>query len=364
MPNLFESAGVGGLTLRNRLVRSATAERLADTSTGAPLPELAALYARLAQGGIGLIITGHTYVHPRGKVNAWMASMADGEMIPAWRQTIQPARDAGARVMMQINHAGASADPAVTPHPLSPSGVPIRDDAVPGIMEDADIRQAIDTFGEAAARVREAGFDGVQLHAAHGYCACQFLTPRTNLRTDCWGGDPQRRRAFLLGMIRAARSRVGDDFPLWVKLGVAGDRASGLRPADGARIAAACVQAGVDCIEISHGLGIPLEVDRHHEAHYRPLAGAVRAAVGPEYPLALVSGFRSVPGMEAVVQDGLVQLISLSRPLIAEPELPHRLQADPEYVAACDRCNRCRPTPPETTVACRNPAVLSRLGET
>jgi 2,4-dienoyl-CoA reductase-like NADH-dependent reductase (Old Yellow Enzyme family) len=364
MSVVFQPAQIGQLELRNRVVRSATAERLADQDSGAPLPALADQYAALARGGVGLIITGHTYVHRRGKVNPWMASIADDSVTGIWRRTIRAAQDQGSRVMLQINHAGAAVDPQTTPDPLSPSGVPSVDGVTPAMMSEADIREALDAFGHAARRAREAGFDGAQLHAAHGYCACQFLSPGTNRRDDAWGGDRERRQAFLLGMIKAARAQAGADFPLWLKLGVAGSQESGLRIAAGADTAAACVDAGVHCIEISHGLGMPVEMDRQQEAEYLPLAARVRARIAPDFPLALVSGFRSLAAMEGALQNGLVQLVSLCRPFIAQPDLVKRLQADPGYVAACMRCDRCRPTPPHTTIECRNGGVLDQIRTT
>ena len=120
---LFEPITIGNLTLRNRVMRSATAERLADPDTGAPLPKLADLYADLARGGVGLIVTGHAYVERTGKAHPEMSSIATDDVIPAWRETIRPAQEAGARIMMQINHCGSGCDPTITPHPISPSGV-------------------------------------------------------------------------------------------------------------------------------------------------------------------------------------------------------------------------------------------------
>jgi 2,4-dienoyl-CoA reductase-like NADH-dependent reductase (Old Yellow Enzyme family) len=360
MSMALQPARVGRLELRNRIVRSATAERLAAPQTGAPLPGLADQYLALARGGVAVIVTGHTYVHRRGKVNAWMASSADDSVVSAWRQAIGPAQQAGARVIMQLNFAGAATDPQTTPDPLSPSGVPVAPGRRSEAMSEAQIQMVLAAFAQAARRAREAGCDGIQLHAAHGYAACQFLTPSTNTRDDAWGGDAPRRRAFLLAMIAAVRAQVGPDYPLWLKLGVAGSGSSGLRAAEGAAAAAAAAAAGVDCIEISHGLGRPEQLDQRHEAEYGPLAASVRAQVAADYPLALVSGFRSLSGMEQVLGGGLVQLVSLCRPLIAEPDLVRRLEADGGYTALCTRCDRCRPTPPHVTVECRNLQVLAR----
>jgi len=358
--DLFSSITIGDLVLRNRLMRSATAERLSDPETGAPLPALAPMYAALARGGIGLIVTGHACVEPAGKAHPQMSSIAADDLIPVWRETIRPAQDAGARVILQVNYAGASCDPAVTPSPIAPSGVPTNELVTPGVMTTEDIRRVIRAFGQAARRARESGFDGVQLHGAHGYLVTQFLSPFTNRRDDEWGGNPERRRAFVEAVLREMRSRAGDDFPLWIKLGVAGRPDSGLTLEAGATVAAACTGL-VDCIEISQGLGAPPEVDDNREARFLPLAAAVRRAVGSDFPLALVNGFSTGTVMQEVLDSGLVQLISLCRPLVAEPDLPAKIRADREYRAACDRCGQCWPTEPDEGVGCHNPTVLEYL---
>ncbi len=361
MSELFEPVTVGRLTLRNRIMRSATAECRAHPENGQPLAQQGDMYTALAQGGVGLIVTGHAYVDRGGKAHPEMASIASDDVIPAWREVIRPAQEAGARLMMQINHGGASCDPTVTPQPLSPSGVATSKSVTPRAMSEEDARRIVQSFGQAARRVREAGFDGVQIHGAHGYLVSQFLTPQTNLRDDAWGGDADRRFAFLKAIIEQVRYQVGDDFPVWIKLGVAGRAESQLTIAEGARIAAACAGCGVDCIEISHALGEPKEIDERQEGPYRPWAEAVRQAVGDDFPLALVNGFRTRAGMESVLDDDLVQVVSLCRPLIAEPDLPNKLRENSDYAHACTRCDQCWPKEPGMGSACYNTAVLRRL---
>ena len=291
-----------------------------------------------------------------------MASIADDEKIPAWRETVRPAQEAGARVIMQINHCGSGCDPAVTPHPLSPSGVQTAEGAFPRAMTEGEIAHVIRAFGQAARRAREAGLDGVQIHGAHGYLVTQFLSPLTNRRDDAWGGDPARRRAFLDAVIDEIREQVGSDYPLWIKLGVAGKAESGLPLAEGARIAAACAARGVDCVEVSHAISTPEGIDvLQQEAAFRPLAEGVREAVGQEYPLAVVYGFSTRAGMEAVLAGGPVQMVSLCRPLIAEPDLLLKLQALAGYQAACVRCGKCWPKALGEGTACYNAAVQRKL---
>jgi 2,4-dienoyl-CoA reductase-like NADH-dependent reductase (Old Yellow Enzyme family) len=359
---LFDPMTIGSLTIRNRIMRSATAERLADPETGKPLPRLGEMYEALARGGVGLIVTGHAYVERGGKAHPEMASIADDTMILAWREVVRPAQNAGARVIMQINHCGSGCDPMVTPKPISPSGVETASGAAPRAMSEEEVRRIVRAFGQAARRAREAGLDGVQIHGAHGYLVTQFLSTMTNRRADAWGGDPERRRAFLDMVIAEVRRQVGDDYPLWCKLGVAGKAESGLPLAEGAQVALACAQQGVDCVEISHALGIPEELDTRQEAAFRPLAEGVREAVGPGCPLALVHGFSTRAGMERVLENGLVQMVSLCRPLIAEPDLPDKLRRVEGYEAACVRCGKCWPESPGEGAACHNAAVQRKLG--
>ena len=358
---LFDPITIGSLTIPNRIMRSATAERFADPETGVPLPNLKDIYLALAQGGVGLIVTGHAYVGRGGKAHPEMASIAGDELIPAWRETVRPAQEAGARVIMQINHCGSGCDPAVTPQPVSPSGVSTAKGASPRAMSEQDITGVIRAFGQAARRAREAGLDGVQIHGAHGYLVTQFLSAMTNQRDDDWGGDLERRCAFLEAAIKEIRGQVGDDYPLWCKLGVAGKAESGLPLAEGARAAAVCAKVGVDCVEVSHALGIPAAIDAKQEAAFRPLAEGVRDAVGQAYPLAVVHGFSTRASMEAVLENGLVQMVSLCRPLIAEPDLPKKLRTIEGYEAACVRCGKCWPEAIGEGTACRNAAVQRKL---
>ncbi len=368
MPDLFDSLIIGTMTIRNHLMRSATAERMSNPEDGTPSAGMQAMYKRLADGGIGLIVTGHAYVERQGKGHPEMASIASDALIPAWREIITPAQRAGARMMLQVNHCGASCDPAVTPHPLSPSGVATNAMVKPQPMSVADLDRIISAFGQAARRAREAGFDGVQIHGAHGYLINQFLSPLTYpnpsfLLDGAESNSTEQRSIVLKAVVAEMRRQVGDDFPVWIKLGVAGRAESGLDLAEGARIASACSGFGVDCIEISHALGIPENIDMRTDMAFLPFAEAVKPVVADDFPLALVQNFRTRAQMQGVLDRGLVQMISLCRPLIAEPDLPNHMQAAPDYEHACIRCGQCWPKQPNSGVACYNAAVQRKLAK-
>ena len=364
MSKLFEPISIGTLTLRNRMMRSATAERMSDPETGAPLPALQKMYSDLAEGGVGLIVTGHIYVLRSGKGHPEMAALDDDALMPVWRDVIRPAQAAGAKVMVQMNHAGANCDPAVTPAALSPSGVATNElTPNPSVMTEAEILEVAQAYGQAARRAQEAGFDGVQIHGAHGYLICQFLTPATNTRTDRWGGDAERRLAFLRQVIDEVRGQVGPGYPVWIKLGVAGDEASGQTLEYGVQAAVACMEDGIEAIELSHGWNSPEWAKTAPEPPFLRMAEAVRAAVGPDYPLALVNGFRTLDAMESTLDSGNVDLISLCRPLIVEPDLPNRLRDGISDVAYCASCSQCWPNDLGEGIACHNRSLQRRLTE-
>ena len=362
MPGLFDPVDIGSLSLRNRIMRSATAERLGDPDTGAPLPQLADLYRALAEGEVGLIVTGHAYVERSGRPHPEQCSIADDSVISNWRKTIRPAQEAGARVMMQINHGGASCDPDVTPELLSPSGVGTHDRAKPREMSDEDVRRIVSAFARAAGRAQEAGLDGVQIHGAHGYLVSQFLTPSTNQRQDGWGGDADGRFQMLAAVISEIRREVGESYPVWIKLGVAGGEQHGFHAADGAEVARRCAESGVDCVEISHALGEPEGIRRDGAPPYLPMAETVREAVGPAYPLALVNGFSALDAMQAVVAGETVQMVSLCRPLISEPDLPRKMREGASEEALCSRCGSCWPEYAGEGIACHNSEVRAAVG--
>ncbi len=358
---LFEPVTIGGLELRNRLMRSATAERAAGPEKGEPTELMTRMYEELALGGVGLIVTGHAYVRRDGKAHYRQAAIDDDGLVEAWRRVVEPAQAAGARVMMQINHCGAGTTAEVTPEPVSPGGV-----AAPGGMASRALRaeeipELAAAFGRAAGRAKAAGLDGVQIHGAHGYLVSQFLTPFTNTRIDCWGGTEEKRLAFLRAVNEAIRAEVGPEYPVWIKLGTAGAAFSGLTAEMGARYAAACAEMGMGCVEISHAVG-EMEGLPAGEGAFMPMARVVRRAMPANTELALVKGFATLEGMEAALSEGVVQMISMCQPLIAEPDLPNKLMRGETTKAACVRCKQCWPKDPLGTVGCRNAGVRRKLG--
>ncbi|MFQ6100216.1 MAG: NADH:flavin oxidoreductase [Anaerolineae bacterium] len=363
---LFTPGSIGTLALPNRLVRSATAERMADDD-GRPRPQLEALYRELARGGVGLIITGHTYVHPSGKAHPEMTGIHSDELIPDLARLADAVHREGGRVAVQINHGGMQCSRETVAETMAPSAV----DApflsrLPREMTADEIELIIQAYGQAARRAREAGFDGVQIHGAHGYLIGQFLSPFVNRRSDEWGGDLDGRMRFLRAVCQVVREQVGPDLPVFIKLGMMdGGVEGGLTLEEGVQVVAALEEMGLDGVEISGGIGgaqsssvrtgIRSEED---EAYFRPLVQEARPAT--RLPIILVGGFRSRRVMEEVLASGDADFISLCRPLICEPDFPNRLRAGLQERAACISANRCWAEGPGEGIACKCP--IERVG--
>jgi 2,4-dienoyl-CoA reductase-like NADH-dependent reductase (Old Yellow Enzyme family) len=360
MSDLFQPTSIGALEIPNRFVRSATAERLSDDQ-GRPLPELARMYVALARGGVGLIVTGHAYVHPGGRCHAGMSGVYDDSLIEAWSEVTAAVHEAGGAIAMQINHGGRQCDPRVIDGPLlAPSAIPLNADGpLPVEMSERDIHHAIRAFADAAGRVKAAGFDAVQLHGAHGYLINAFLSPASNWRRDAWGGRASRARLrFLEEVVAAVRDEVGDNYPVLCKLATVDFVRDGLTEDDGVEIVSHLADLGLDAVEISGGiaqrdtragntrLGIR---SPDQEAYFLPIARKARDVT--DLPILLVGGLRSREVMERVLDEGTADFISLCRPLIREPDLPNRLR-DGQPAATCISCNRCWPGEGELGISC------------
>ena len=358
MSTLFEPRSIGTLHLPNRLVRSATAERMADDD-GWPRPELRATYERLARGGVGLIITGHMYVHRSGRCHREMTAIDRDELVPALAELTQAVHQAGGRIVAQINHGGMQCSPDAVLEAIAPSATDYAALKQPArAMTVQEIHGLIDAYAQAARRAQQAGFDGVQLHGAHGYLITQFLSPLVNQRGDEWGGNLPGRMHFLRAVCQAVRAQVGPQYPLLIKLGMIDSVQGGLTPDDSVRVVAALESMGVDAVEISGGIGGVRNLNTRpgvragvDEAYFRPLAHQARQAT--RLPILLVGGFRSRRTMEEVLSSGDADFISLCRPLICEPDLPQRMREGLQEESVCISANRCWANREGEGIACK-----------
>jgi len=348
MSRLFEVTSIRQMKLTNRFVRSATYEGMA-TGDGICTPALREKMAELAAGGVGLIITSHSYVSPEGRARPLQLGIHSDAMIPSLRIMTDAVHAKGGRIVIQLAHAGAQADSKMNGLPaLGPSPLEKADGTVSRQMVPTDFARIREAFGEAAQRAKEAGFDGAQLHAAHGYLLSQFLSPHFNRRTDDYGGSLENRARFLLEVAAGIRAKVGEDFALLVKINSDDFIEGGFRADEMVRVSRMLEAADVDAIEISGGtvlsgdkipsrIGVPKAEEE--QVYYREAALAFKREV--KIPLILVGGIRSLGVAERLVAEGVADYVALSRPLIREPNLVHRWRSADPSMATCISCNRC-----------------------
>ncbi len=339
---LFQQYRIGNLVLKNRFVRSATWDATAD-STGAVTDTSVALYRDLGQGGVGLIISGHTFVSPLGQAGYAQYGVYSDDMIPGLRRIVQAAHEGDAKIALQIAHSGISTNYLrhVGLTALAVSAMP-RIKRPHREMTGEDIEATIADFAAAAVRAAEAGFDAVQLHGAHGYLMSQFLSPLYNHRTDHWGGSSRNRRRFHFEVLRAVRRAIGDAFPVLIKLGIEDDKDGGLTAGEGIHTAQAMAEAGIFAIEISNGFGNAIQTLKEGEgelAYFRERAALVKRAV--KVPVIAVGGIRTLEMARNIIESGDADLVSMCRPLIREPGLIARWQRGETTPALCISCNKC-----------------------
>ncbi len=346
MSILFQPYPIGKLTLKNRFIKSSTAESMAGPS-GEVTPELLDFYEAVAKGGAACIFLGHSFIHPLGKASPRMTGVHDDRLIPGLRSLADVIHRHDCFVFAQLNFAGSRVDRECA-EPVGPS--PVVNPSTGLLARElgsSEIGEIVHAFGQAAARVREAGLDGVLIHSGHGYLVSLFNSPLTNQRTDEWGGDAPRRFRFLEEVYRSIRKAVGSDYPVAVKLGVKDDTEEGLPLEEGADLAGRLAGIGIDAIEISAGVATKAVASRSHihsreqEAYFLPYAKAVRPKVG-KLPLSLVGGLRSPQLMEEIIAAGWTDFVSLARPFICEPDLVNKIRAGRREPVSCTRDDRCR----------------------
>ncbi|WP_029538994.1 MULTISPECIES: NADH:flavin oxidoreductase/NADH oxidase family protein [unclassified Rhodococcus (in: high G+C Gram-positive bacteria)] len=311
-----------GQVLPNRIMKAALSEALGD-ARNAPDGRLERLYTTWSRGGYGLLVTGNVMID-RTQLgepgNIVIEDERDLDALTSWAKTT---KDAAVPIWVQLNHPGRQSNPLALGHtPVAPSAVPldIPGAVTPRELTPGEIEDIIERFAAAALVCETAGFDGVQIHGAHGYLVAQFLSPLTNRRDDDWGGDPERRMRFVLEVVRRIRARVSPGFAVGIKLNSADFQRGGFTEDESRAVVAALAQEGLDLIEVSGGsyespamMGTAAASTRAREAYFLEYARTVRTLAG-NVPLAVTGGFRSRTAMDQAIGAGECDVVGIGRP--------------------------------------------------
>ena len=374
---LFTPITINGMLLENRLVRSATYENMA-AQDGKVTDKLIKFYSQLAKGGVGLIVLGHAGVQDNGRASLTQIGIYSDDHIKGLKQLVNEIHNHGAKVALQIAHAGRQTIPEKIggQAPVAPSAIepdPLYKTS-PREMTEEEINTTIHAFGEAAKRGKKAGFDAVQLHATHGYLLAQFLSPHTNRRTDEWGGTQKKRMQFVTEVTKSVRDAVGSDYPVLIKLSVEEGLENGITLEEASNAAMILSQNGIDAIEISGGTivdtifmmcrgDIPIDMItknadpaakaqveeflyamkdkvKYEEAYWLKHAEKIKKVING-VPLILVGGMKYPQTMSKILEEGKADLISMCRALIREPAFPMEMAGGRKDPAKCSFCNRC-----------------------
>ncbi len=326
MSELFEKTEINGMSLSNRFIRSATWDGLA-ADDGACTRAIIDLVARLSKGGVGMIITGHAYIHPHGQHQPWQLGIHRDELITGLRKMTGVVHENDVRIVLQLGYGGAY---------LSKSRV--------RQMSVRDMEELVKDFGRAALRAKKAGFDGVQIFAAHGFFLSQLLCPRYNDRNDKFGGSIENRARALLEILQSVREAVGLDYPVLAKLNCQDFVENGLTLEDSIQVGLMLEQGGIDAIELSGGLlnnpNLMNDTEgKADEVYFRKEARAFKEKI--DVPLILVGGIRSFSTAESLLDENIADYISMCRSFIREPDLINRWKSGDHRKAACISCNNC-----------------------
>lgn len=332
-----------GNVLPNRFAKSAMSETM-GTLDNRVTQDLATLYDTWAEGGTGLLITGNVMIDRRHTGEPQNVVLEDERDLPALQTWAAAGQRRGNAIWMQLNHPGKQSPKMLNRDPVSPSAIPFRKElqsmfATPRALTGPEIDDIIKRFGRSAAIAEKAGFDGVQIHGAHGYLISQFLSPHHNQRTDDWGGTAEKRMRFVVEVYKAIRAATSDTFNVGIKLNSADFQRGGFTEEESLAVIETLADLGIDLIEISGGnyenpamaKGTKAST-RAREAYFLEFAEKVRERA--DVPLMVTGGFRTRDGMAAAIKSGATDLVGLARPLAVEPDFPRLILAGADFTSA------------------------------
>jgi len=344
---LFSSIKIGSIEIPNRFARSATHDFMA-ANDGFITERQVSLFKNLAEGEVGLIITGHAYVNAGGKASPYQIGVYTDELIEGLSQITEAVHQYPTRIFLQLSHAGRQTKPKLCRNtPLAPSAVYEPTFKVtPKEMSQEEIKGVIDNFIQSSRRAKQAGFDGVQLHIAHGYLLSSFISPYTNRRKDEWGGSLSNRSQIAVEIIQGIRGLLGKEFPLIVKLNSTDFLPSGINLKESIDIAKILEKEGTDGIEVSGGMAEAGKgsvwqglLPEEQEGYFIDNASRIKKAL--TIPVFGLGGIRSFSAMEKIIEEGKVDIISMSRPFIREPFLIKKFRSGKIKKSECISCNKC-----------------------
>jgi 2,4-dienoyl-CoA reductase-like NADH-dependent reductase (Old Yellow Enzyme family) len=340
MSKLFEPYMIRDTLVRNRFMRSATTSAYANKE-GIVNDTIIRHYESMSKGEVGLIVKGHLYIMDNGKAHNGMAGISNDKHIPKLKKLTDVVHKHEGHIVAQINHAGV----VHQPDRAGPSEYS-EDDWTAREMTTDEIEAIIEGFGDAAEKAKQAGFDGVQIHGAHGYLVSQFLSRSVNRRTDKWGGSLENRMRLLHEVYDEVRGRLGNN-PVLLKMNCDDFSPEGFMLDDSVKVAKTMAAKGIDLIEVSGG-GRGRRQDlraraKHPDYPELDFAGhtvKIRKAIKPT-PMGLVYGFTKLETMQRAIANDLTDMVSLSRPFIREPGLIKSMR-NGQLEATCIRCDACR----------------------
>ncbi|NOY23226.1 MAG: NADH:flavin oxidoreductase/NADH oxidase family protein [Acidobacteria bacterium] len=330
--------------IKNRFCKSAMSEAL-GTKDHAPTSMLTRLYGRWAKGGIGLCITGNVMIDKNALGEPKNVVIEDESQMEALSRWAQAGRENGTHVWPQLNHPGKQSPNTLSQEPVAPSAVGFLSPLShffnpPRALFEQEIEEIIGRFARTAGIVKKAGFTGVQIHGAHGYLISQFLSPLHNRRNDKWGGPIENRMRFVREIYKAIRRKVGNAFPVGIKLNSSDFMKGGFSAEESAIVVMALAEDGIDLIELSGGTYEKPAMTgktgpgkiKDAEAYFIEHAGHIRESVST--PIVITGGFRTGRAMAQAVDEGLVDMVGLARPMAVDPDLPEKILSGEEYISS------------------------------
>jgi len=364
---LWEPIRIGRMELKNRVVMPPMVTRYA-ADDGFVTERTRNYYGARARGGAGLIIAEATYVHRQGWAFPNQIGISDDKFIPKLSELVDKVHQHGAKIAIQLHHGGRQAKEALSGlQPVAPSPLPMAGGEMPREMTVEEIAETVAYFAEAAIRAQKAGFDGVELHAAHGYLIDQFLSPTSNKRDDEYGGDLHRRARFFLEIIAAVKEAVGEDYPVWCRMDGKEYGVEGITLEDARQTARLAQDAGLAAIHVS-SWGPTTPVNRTTPtfvpAVIEELAEGIKKAVS--IPVIAVGRITPEDG-ERMLKEGKADLIAIGKAMLADSEWSNKVASGKtEDITPCIICNGCRDdlrTPKVVGIRCSVNAALGREKE-